>query len=362
MEIYLLNIFLILLFGFFLIRVNFNKKKKKYFCLLIAFHWILISGLRAPTIGADTVGYIRAFKKVEVTSWKIIFNAIKQVYFNGRTPITSSENFLYKDTGYLLFQKVVHIFTDNPQVYLFIVALIIFISLAFFVYNNSSDPIFSYILFSTLFYSFYAITGIRQALATALIVFIGSEYIKKREIWKFAMISLFAYILHKSAIVFIPFYFLAQIKITKKYLISLWLSSFIALNLGASFILKIANKIGYEREDVFKADTTRYTLVILIIGIVASIFSQKIPKINTEKKLEFNATLLATIITLFTLIDQSIMRIQQYYALFLMFSIPSILNFFDNRSKKILQILCIIILILYLIKNNPQYMFFWEEY
>lgn len=362
MLIYLFNIILILIFGFILIDNNSTRKNKKYFCLLVTFQWVLISGLRAPMVGADTLGYIRAFKKVETISWKRIFVAFKEVYFEGRTPKISAENFLYKDTGYLVFQKIVHIFTDNPQVYLFIVAVIIFSSLAYFIYNNSTDPVFSYILFSTLFYSFYAITGIRQALATALIVFIGSEYIKKREIWKFIIVSLTAYILHKSAIIFIPFYFLVQIKITKKYLVSLWISSFIFLNLGSSFILKIANKIGYERENVFKADTTKYTLVILIIGIVVSIFSQRIQRMNQNKKIELNATLLATVITLLTLVDQTIMRVQQYYALFLMFSIPSILNCFDKRSKKILRILCIIALILYLIKNNPQYMFFWEEY
>ncbi len=124
----------------------------------------------------------------------------------------------------------------------------------------------------------------------------------------------------------------------------------------------LANKIGYEREEVFKADTFRYTLIVIIMGIITSIFSQKIQKVSKEKRIELNATLFTSVITMLTLIDQSIMRVQQYYALFLMFSIPSILNCFTKRSISILRILCIGILILYLIKNNPQYMFFWENY
>ena len=61
-----------------------------------------------------------------------------------------------------------------------IVAAIVFASLGYFIYKNSDDPAFSYVLFSALFYSFYAITGTRQALATALVVFVGFEFIKRK--------------------------------------------------------------------------------------------------------------------------------------------------------------------------------------
>lgn len=357
MTIYLLNIILLLIWGYYLIYSHPTENNKIRFCVIASFQWTLVSGLRGNSVGADTVGYIRMFDKVGTSSWKEILHAFVEVYFQGRTPRISIENFLYKDTGYLVFQKIVHIFTDNAQVYLFIVAMIIFASLAYFVYKNSEDPVFSYILFSALFYSFYAITGLRQALATALIVFVGFEFIKNRKMWKFFIIALIAFILHKSAIIFIPFYFLATKKITWKYIGILSGITVFFLIMGERFILLTAVLLGYNRDAVYVADTSNYTMIMTLVGIAIILLFEKIQ----NKDMEINATLLAVSLTLLTLIDQSMMRVQQYYALFLMFSIPSLLNCFEKKSRNILRIGCIFVLILYLIRNNPQYMFFWQS-
>lgn len=360
MVIYLCNIILILIWGFFLIYQKPSKKKKVYFCAIISLQWILISGLRAPKIGADTAGYMRTFERVDGFSWQYIFKLVKDTYIYGVTPSSPAENSLYKDPGYLIFQKIVHIFTDNTQIYLLIVAAIIFSSLAYFIYKNSEEPVFSYILFSTLFYSFYAITGIRQALATALIVFIGFEFIKERKIWKFVLIAVIAYTLHKSAIVFVPFYFLAVKKITWKYLGILSGLILFFFSLGSRFILSVGALLGYDRESVYHANTTTYTMIMALVGIAVIVFFRRVQRRSQFKGMMLNGTLLAVALTFFTLIDQSMMRVQQYYALFLMFSIPDILNCFNKESKTILRGMCIVILILYLIRNNPQYMFFWQ--
>ena len=360
MIIYLLNVFLILVWGGFLFYRKPTNANKIRFCVIASAQWILVSGLRGSSVGADTQGYMRMFEQVDGYSWRTVLDAFVDVYFRGRTPASSAENILYKDPGYLVFQKIAHIFTDNSQVYLVIVAVIIFVSLAFFVYKNSEDPVFSYILFSTLFYSFFAITGIRQALATALIVFAGFEFIKKRKIWHFALIALIAFTLHKSSLVFIPFYFLANKKITWKYIGIFSGLTLIFLSLGSGFILTMASLLGYERESIYQADTLNYTLIMALVGIAGIIFFKWIQRKGKIKTMELNATFLAVALTFFTLIDQSMMRVQQYYALFLMFSIPDILDCFEKKSRTILRIACIFILILYLIRNNPQYIFFWQ--
>lgn len=360
MIVYLLNIFLILIYGYYLLYRNSTQKKKKWFCIFASIQWIILSGLRGSSVGADTVGYIRMFDRIGTTSWEDILNAFIDVYVHGKTPMTSADNLLYKDTGYVVFQKVIHFFSNNSQVYLCIVAVIIFSSLAYFIYKNSEDPVFSYILFSTLFYSFFAITGIRQALATALILFIGFQFIKERKIWKFILIALIAYTLHKSVIVFIPFYFLATKKITWKYVGTLSGLTLFFFLIGSRFILSMGALLGYERESVYRADTTTYTLIMAMVGIAVILFFPRIQRKGQFKGMVLNGTLLAVALTFFTLIDQSMMRVQQYYALFLMFSIPDILSCFSKESRAILRGLCILILIFYLIRNNPYYIFFWQ--
>ena len=62
-----------------------------------------------------------------------------------------------------------------------------------------------------LFYAFYSVTGHRQTLATALIVFVGYKYIKEKKLLKFLVIAFIVFMLHKSSLVFIPYYFIAHI-------------------------------------------------------------------------------------------------------------------------------------------------------
>lgn len=361
MVIYLFNVLLLLGEGYYLIYTYPSLRNRKKFCLIASLQWIFLSGMRGTTVGADTIGYLRMFNRVGEVSWREILEAFVAVYFRGRVPLSSSENFLYKDPGYLIFQKFIHIFTNNGQMYLIIVAAIVFASLGYFIYKNSDDPAFSYVLFSALFYSFYAITGTRQALATVLVVFIGFEFIKRKEKWKFIFTALIAFTLHKSALLFVPFYFLAQKEITWKYIGLITAATAFFWLMGERFILTAAALFGYNRKSVYVADTLTYTAIMALVGIAVVFFFKWIQKRNEFKKMELNATLLATALTFFTLIDQSMMRVQQYYALFLMLSIPSILNCFEKKSRRILRGTCILVLIFYLIRNNPQYMFFWQN-
>lgn len=361
MTIYLLNIFLILLWGFLLVYYRPTPKKKMYFCAIASLQWILISGLRHISVGADTTGYLRSFKAVEQRSWKTVFTAFVDVYFRGREPENSAENALYKDPGYLVFQKVIHIFTDNPQMYLLIVAVIIFAALAYFIYKNSEDPVFSYVLFSVLFYSFFAITGLRQAVATALVVFIGHEFIKQNKLWKFLIVSLIAFTLHKSVLVFILFYWISKIKVTWKYILALICGVAAGLAIGAPFILKAAELFGYEQEELFQADTTTYIMAMAVVGFGSILLHKPVQRQGHQKDLQINATLIAVALTFFTSISQGVMRVQQYYALFMMLSIPSMLHCFQKRERIILKIIAYIAMIAYLISNHPQYQFFWQS-
>ncbi len=358
MTVYLINIFLILLWDFLFLASN---KKKDWFCAICSFQWVLISGLRAWSVGADTLNYSLKFSWIGQTSWKSIFNAMYKVYIQGYEPLIDSDiNFLYKDPGYHLFQKVCHIFTDNYQVYLLIVAFIIFASMGRFVYKYSEDPCVSFILFSSLFYGFFAVTGIRQSLATALVLFIGFDFVKERKFFKFILIALLAYTIHKSVLVFAVFYFLGAIKVGMEYIgfVSLFTAGVFAA--GPGFVLRMARFLGYDKDEVYDLPPVMYVIAILLVAVMIVVFYKRILLKSKDKNWEISATLLAASLSVFALLHQGMMRVQQYYSLFLMLSIPSLFCIFENKSKTLIRFGFIFVLIAYLIKNNPQYRFFWQ--
>ena len=69
MSVYLLNIALIFIWAFFLLKYKPSKNKKKVFCAIACVQWVILSGFRGMNVGADTIGYRRSFYRRGRTLW-----------------------------------------------------------------------------------------------------------------------------------------------------------------------------------------------------------------------------------------------------------------------------------------------------
>ena len=353
MTVYLINISLILILGYVLMYNKSSDKKAKIYCTLVALQWILISGLRHVSIGADTEVYYNSFEASKNTPWSKLFDNLWGYLFEGSN---------VKDPGYFLFQKFFQIFCNDYQVYLIFIAFIFTSLMAVWIYKNSKDPCFSFLLYSVLFYAFYALTGHRQTIATALIVFLGYKYIKERKLIKFALIAFIAYTIHKSSVVFIPYYFIANISITPVYvLISLAVVVTVAL-MGSSLYAPLSAALGFGEEQIeySKGGAETYAAVLTLMCIVILIFYYFYKNRTENATRIFNITLLTLMSSLLVFQNQSFMRVQQYYSLFLCVSFPEVIASFEKKSRVFVYIVTVLFLLLYFIRNNPKYLFFWQ--
>ena len=354
MLIYLLNILLMFMWAFFLLAYKPSDQKKKAFCAIACIQWVLVSGLRSAYVGADTMNYRRMFYLVQNTSWNRIFSDILFYIRGGEI----------KDPGYSLFVKLFQVFSTNYQVYLIFIALVFMVPMAIWIYKNSSMPCLSFVIFSTLFYSFYAVTGIRQTIATAFVVFIGYELIKKKKTISFLIVVFISFFIHKSCLCFLPFAFFAHKKITKTYVAIFTVITSAFLALGKALYGPFAELIGYDIEKENLEDTSSYVIVVCLIMLASFIFMKYIKNNVDEDKFRaiYNAALFATAFTLLTIRNQAFMRVQQYYALFLMLLVPELVKAFNKRLQPIVYILGVGVLITKLIFNNPFYEFFWQTH
>ena len=223
-------------------------------------------------------------------------------------------------------------------------------------------PCLSFIIFSTLFYSFYAVTGIRQTIATALVVFIGYEFIKKKKPIPFLILVFLSFFIHKSCICFLPFVFFAHKKITWRYIGIFSAITAAFLILGKTLYEPFAEFVGYDVEEEYMADTSSYVLVICLLTVAAFVLYRYIKKNADEEKFKalYNAALFTTAFTLLTLRNQTFMRVQQYYALFLMLLVPEMVKAIDKKRRWIVYFGGVSLLIVKLILNHPYYAFFWQ--
>lgn len=352
-KIYLINIALIIIYALvFLYSPKFRNKK--LFCVMASLNWILLSGLRHISIGADTRVYkLYFFDQTIYLNWNTIFLEFVETYLMGGSG---------KDPGYTLFEKTVQIFTTNYQVYLIVIAIIFTVPLGKWIYKNSREPLISFLLYSVLFYSFFAITGHRQTIATALVVLIGYERIKKKQLFAFLGLVVVAFIIHKSAIAFLPFYFLADKKITKNYLITMLAIFPVIFLLRFQLMNLLVNIVGYESY-LFQyegAGTWTFTLILLLVFGV-TVWKHKTMLSNNPQAIHsINALILAVLLTPLTFINPSAMRAVQYYSLFLMLLIPDIILSFNKKERAIVYYVATGLLLLLFIRNNPSYLFFWQ--
>lgn len=354
MAVYLINIILILGFGFIFIHTNPSDAKKKVYCAICAIQWILLSGLRDYTVGNDTAQYNELFLSGMSVPWKTYFDNCWNYLFNG---------YKTKDPGYYLLQKIFQIFSDDYRMWLFFIAIVFTGLMARWIYKYSSMPDISFLVYSVLFFAFYSITGHRQTLATALIVFLGYEFAKKREFVKFAIVAFIAFMLHKSSLVFIIYYFFANISITPIYVSIMLCLSVVVAVMGKQIYGPIASILGFADEQVDYAGggAETYATVLALLCVVTFCFYPWINRQRKDSKYFYNMLFLTFMTTLLVYQNQSFMRIQQYFSLIIMITIPELIQAFDKNYRVIPYLFVVVFLCAYFLRIQPQYSFFFIQ-
>ena len=349
MKIYLINMLFLLIWAYCF------KDNKKIYCTIAAIQWILLSGLRHYTVGNDTLQYLVKFEEVRYTSWsRILSNLFEYI----KNPFADHS---FKDPGYHTLVKIFQIFTKNYQLFLIFIAILFTASMAVWIYKNSEMPWLSFIIYSSLFFAFYAVTGHRQTIATALIVFIGYKYIRERKLWKFLALSLLAFLIHKSAIVFVPFYFIANMNITALKSVFILGGSFVFSLIGKPIYAPLAYTLGFGEEQIEESvgGAGTYATVLLLICIFTLICYPNVKERRDDYKFLYNAIFMTIFTTLFVYQQQAFMRVQQYYSLFIMIMIPEIVMSFEKRQRALVSMCGTLVLIAYIILQNPYYKFFF---
>lgn len=350
--VYFINIFLIFVWAILLLKNNPNPTKKKIYCAIIALQWILISGLRHHSIGSDTYQYYFRFMEAKHISWSEVLHQNWDYIFNGLD---------VKDPGYLLIQKAFLEISDSYHLFLIFIAAVFTGLMARWIYRYSKMPEISFLIYSVLFYAFYSITGHRQTLATALIVFLGYEYAKDRKWLKFAIIAFISFMIHKSSVVFILYYFIANIEITKTYAVIVSVIILGVAVLGIQLYGPIALALGFD-ESIIEYDgggAETYATVLLLVCIASFILYPWISKRREDSKYLYNMMFLTTASTLLVYQQQGFMRIQQYFSLFIMIMIPEIILSIEKKYRSLAYLGVVGILVLYIITIQPHYRFFF---
>ena len=336
--------------SFFLIKrkdLNENVLLRKYYCFIVSLILILLAGLRHESIGFDTPMY----KYLWVT-------------------INVSSNSLIETDAELGFYYLMKYLKDyiGYQAFLIVDVLFLMIPVSFIIYKYSRNVSLSFLFFysSILFHSL-AFCAERQAIAFGFVM-VAFHFLMQRKLIYYLICLGFGFLFHRSCIIFLPSYWLYNIKFDCNY-IKYW-----AIALAISFLfnnvfLSYFNSF-WRMEYTFYENGAGGERLFALICVIVIIGLAQIKKIKDYEAIRVPLVLFSISPLLWPIlnINPALYRLQYYFDFFIALYIPNYLSILGNNTKwrYILMPLSgfMMLYIIFVMRTSNAYYpykFFWES-
>lgn len=283
-----------------------KKNRSVFIFILIA---TLVCGLRDMIGGYDIYIYSEVFEK-------------------------KTYNFSFFEKGFLFYFRLLGLISTDRHFMLLVTACLTWIPLYFFFKKWSVAMAFSIFIFFCKFY-LMSFVYIRQGLAIVILC-ASIPYILKRDFIKFIILFIIAFFFHKSALIFLPMYFLVNIKIKNTTLIFLIfiiiILSFIPLGNVFEVLITFDIMIDETIEAHMIADSGFNILYLIEILLIYAVLS--VDRISGDKthNLIRNGVMMYIMATTLGLRNATFIRLNWYFLCFLALYVPLIYQHYKNAK------------------------------
>ena len=363
-QIYLL-IAVVLLGLFFQSKGDNSENRKKYIFVILSL-LILESCLRGLSVGSDTLNYYWMFTNCKYETWTEIWQEFAEKYYY-------TQNADSRDVGFVIFNKIIYEVFPDFSFFLFISALTFFIPLGILLnryITSFRQLIFAFILYVCLFNPI-AMSGVRKEIALGATILAFIFYVDKKYIYV-ALTLLLGTTIHVSTLLFLAF--IAVDVINKKYLRTIHISSFalipVALAFSGSIIVLMAEQIDSEKYAQYGLSEARGGAATFLFMLeMCSLLC-----LYAYRKIDFTKNVIIghfyAMIPLFTFFgclimnNGSMIRISQYYHVYLLVLLPYALEYGFPKDGKMVYMLAESVLIGFLLisSGGGNYTFIWNDY
>ena len=225
------------------------------------------------------------------------------------------------DFGFRTLYLFLRIFSEDRYFMFFMVGMLYYIMQAYVIKKHS--PLFYLSLF-ILFSKFYLMSFVylRQELAMA-VCWLSIPYILDRKYIKFFGAMIIAFLLHKSALLFLPLYFIAPIKFPKLGILGICIITlFLSLTPLSDQLLQllITDTDGLEKVENYYSRSTGinpFYLLEVIILLFVLLYYKAYFYSSKHKTLIANGFFLYLLVTIFAIKNGAFIRFNWYYLFFI---------------------------------------------
>jgi hypothetical protein len=349
-----------------------NKKIYIIFTFIILF---FISAFRSKNIGSDTTAYIYLFEYIGTSENIFTLSSLFSI-----NDILESRF----EIGYIILNKILFNISDHYIILFIVVSFFVLGAWLTFIYRYSNMIWISVFLFINLRFFYFTLSGLRQAIAMAIIL-ISYKFLKERKTTPFVIVILVASLFHLSALIFLIIYPLSTMKFNKKLLVYSFLSGitiYIIYEVILRRFLTLFPKYNmYLDSTYFDGDIKIATILNFLIVLSIFVFGLLITKkrsdgLNSENKksnihLMNHIMLMATLFSFVAINANILNRFSSYFFMFTVVYIPLVIGELKKKEVRVLVTYTILLIaFLYnviILYYKPDwniiypYKFIWED-
>jgi len=321
-----------------------QREPNKLFSFIAVTTLILVSGLRIPQGGAigDTSTYVYSFINFVPNHVDDVLEQFK--LYSG-------------DSGFNVFLSFIKEFiSTDPQVFIFICALITNLLIFTIIYKYSAIFELSLFLYITMGCYLVTMNGIRQYLVSA-ILFLCIKLITDGRWLPFFIIVLIVSTMHTSALLFIPVYFFVRLKPWSKLVGITLLASVVILvlfNQIGTFLLGSleGSQYGHYQEYILTegGGANAIRTLVAAIPIVLAYLGRKQIESNNDKFINIliNFSILNLIFYILAMQNWIFARMSVYFGLYGLLLLPWLIKtLFDRKTSAVLYGSCVVFYLIY---------------
>ncbi|WP_270599942.1 EpsG family protein [Faecalicoccus pleomorphus] len=347
MIIYIIVLLLLSIYSLYPYIKHNSIQSRKIFLFLSFTTFAFVLGFRGENVGEDTSHYLDVFRYAVNVKWSDILCApgMRTAYYTNQYGYTDTI-----ESGFLVIAKIVHWFTNNGQVFLFLIAVITCILFAKFIYDNCKKVVFPTFIFLCESMFMLAFNGARQILAVAIVIQ-AYTYLKNKKWKKAIVVTLLAAMIHNVALVSFVLFPIMMIKPKNesksfKYAILLAITAPFIIVLGQTVITNFFPRyISYFSINYWENSLGGTALLWITEFIFILIAYWK--KFKIEESFSISSLVLIYLACeLMGLRISVFSRVGWFFRPYLIIFFPIMEQYFSIRSRKYLRVVVGILLIL----------------
>lgn len=311
-----MNIYMFMLAAVILLVPVFKgtfKKNKRYIIVVTAILFA-VCALRGVRVGADLGRY------------ETHYSVCAQLNFEG-----IFVEYQWNNIGFYFLMKIHNIICGYDfHSFLFILAFLEGVVFAYIIYKHSANPYISVLMYMALGYYVFIYSGLKQALATALLMLAFDAIIERKRLF-FIIFSALAVLIHTPAAIFLPAYFIAHRKPNRKMLVGYILAAAIVVAFRGQIVAFLSD--AYETVvSTSEIGGGGGKVLLMLVFIIGGYLLRQPDGENQTYATTFNFMIIAAILQVFAVYGNVFERLADYYFIFVIIYLPLVFEKTERRE------------------------------